>query len=177
MPKHLIKISLGILFLLLSGCNNQVKTNQPLPSQNDQKSGDPPTSNSTQLKALEESVHQQINQYRQSQNLPSLSWNETIAQQARDHSQAMASGAVPFSHKGFDERINSIKQSIPYRSAAENVASNQGYSNPEQQAVAGWLESPGHLKNIQGEFDLTGVGIAKNSQDEYYFTQIFLKRP
>lgn len=179
MQKHLIKISLGVLVLVcgVSSCNGVVSTNQPLPTESVQTSNSSQKSNSTQFNNLEKSVHQQINQYRQSQNLPSLSWDETIAQQARVHSQAMASGAAPFSHKGFEERINSIKQSIPYRSAAENLAYNQGYSNPDQQAVAGWLESPGHLKNIQGDFNLTGVGITKNSKDEYYFTQIFLKRP
>ena len=177
MQKHLSKISVGVLVLVLSGCNDRLNTNQPLPSESAKTSNSSHQSNPSQFKTLEESVHQQINQYRQSQNLPSLSWDETIAQQARIHSQAMASGKVSFSHKGFEERINSIKKSIPYRSAAENLAYNQGYSNPDQQAVTGWLDSPGHLKNIQGEFNLTGVGIAKNSEGEYYFTQIFLKRP
>lgn len=176
MQQHLLKISLGVLFLVLSGCNELVSTNPTLPTESLEKSGSSQPSNPTQLKTLEKSVHQQVNQYRQSQNLPPLDWDERIAQQARIHSQAMATGKVSFSHEGFEERINSISQSIPYRSAAENLAQNQGYSNPDQKAVAGWLKSPNHLKNIQGDFNLTGVGIAKNSQDEYYFTQIFLKR-
>ncbi len=99
-----------------------------------------------------------------------------ICEQSRLHSQAMASGQVPFSHNGFEARVKAIGESIPYRSAAENVAYNQGYSNPDQQAVEGWIKSPGHRKNMEGQFDVTGIGITKNAKGEYYFTQIFIKR-
>jgi uncharacterized protein YkwD len=47
------------------------------------------------------------------------------AQQSRIHSEAMASGQVPFSHNGFEGRVKAIAKSIPYRSAAENVAYNR----------------------------------------------------
>ncbi|HEY9649405.1 MAG TPA: CAP domain-containing protein, partial [Coleofasciculaceae cyanobacterium] len=126
--------------------------------------------------SMEQSVHQQINQYRQSRNLPPLTLNAQITEQARLHSADMASGRVPFSHNGFDGRVRAIARSISYRSAAENVAYNQGYSNPGEQAVQGWLKSTGHRQNIEGNYDLTGIGITKNAKGEYYFTQIFIKR-
>jgi uncharacterized protein YkwD len=134
------------------------------------------SSNSLTFATLEQSVHQQINQYRKSRNLPPLTLDARITEQARIHSEAMASGRVPFSHDGFDNRVKAIAKSIPYRSAAENVAYNQGYSKPDEQAVEGWLKSPGHLKNIVGDFDLTGIAVSKNAKGEYYFTQIFIKR-
>lgn len=34
--------------------------------------------------------------------------------------------------------------------------------------------SAGHLANITGDFDVTGIGVAANEKNEYYFTQIFL---
>ena len=135
----------------------------------------PEIANNPSLNNLEQSIHQQINEYRQSQNLPPLSLNSTISQQARLHSQAMAEGNIPFSHEGFDGRIAEISQTIPYSSVAENVATNQGYANPARQAVSGWLDSPGHYKNIVGNYDLTGIGVVENEVGEYYFTQIFLK--
>ena len=125
--------------------------------------------------ALESSVLQQINQYRKKKGLSQLSSNATITQQARQHSQDMASSRV-LSHDGFDTRISTIGKSISYRSAAENVAYNMGYSAPDRQAVEGWLKSPGHLQNIEGSYTLTGIGVTKNAQGEYYFTQIFIKR-
>ncbi|MBD2597752.1 alkaline phosphatase [Nostoc sp. MBR 210] len=122
--------------------------------------------------ALEKSVFEQINRYRVSKKLPKLTLNANISRQARIHSQNMAKGKVPFSHNGFEKRVMST--SIRFNSAGENVAVNQGYSNPATQAVIGWLESPGHLKNIKGNYNLTGVGVATNQQGEVYLTQIFL---
>ena len=125
--------------------------------------------------ALEQSIYQQINQYRQSRNLPALKLDPHISEQARAHSQEMANGRVPFSHQGFDQRVKAISSRIPYREAAENVAYNQGYKNPDRQAVEGWLKSSGHRHNIQGNYNLTGIGIVKNVKGEYYFTQIFIR--
>lgn len=132
--------------------------------------------NSTPHSTLEQSVHQQINQYRQAHKLPPLTLDPRISEQARAHSQAMASGKVPFSHQGFEQRVKAISRVIPYRASAENVAFNQGYSNPVEQAVAGWIKSPGHRVNIEGEYNLTGIGVVKNAKGEYYFTQIFIRR-
>lgn len=160
----------------LSSCDASFGIDQPLPTISTPPSTVAQSSNSSQFATLEQSVHQQINQYRQSRNLPPLMLDSRISQQARVHSEAMASGRVPFSHNGFDGRVNAIAQSIPYRKAAENVAYNQGYSDPGQQAVQGWIKSSGHRQNMEGQFDVTGIGITKNAKGEYYFTQIFIKR-
>lgn len=125
--------------------------------------------------ALVREVHQQINQYRQSLNLSPLTLNEHISRQAEMHSRNMAQGQVKFSHQGFESRLEAIEDYISYRSAAENVAYNQGYGNPAERAVTGWIESKGHRQNIVGDYNLTGIGIAQNERGEYYFTQIFIK--
>lgn len=125
--------------------------------------------------ALVQSIHQQINEYRRSRNLPPLTLDSRISAQALAHSQAMASGKVSFSHDGFDQRIQEIRRTIPYRAVAENVAFNQGYRHPDVQAVQGWIKSPGHRVNIEGQYNLTGIGISRNNQGEYYFTQIFIR--
>ncbi|MCC5659596.1 CAP domain-containing protein [Nostoc sp. XA010] len=123
--------------------------------------------------ALEQSIFNKINDYRASQGLAKLTLNSAIDNQARIHSQNMANGKVPFGHTGFSERVKAI--GIPYSSAGENVAYNQGYSDPATIAVQGWLKSPGHLANIRGNFNKTGIGVASNSRGEIYFTQIFLR--
>ncbi|MCC5640658.1 CAP domain-containing protein [Nostoc sp. CHAB 5844] len=124
--------------------------------------------------ALETAVHNQINQFRASQGLPPLTRNSTIDNQARIHSQNMAGGRVAFGHYGFGQRIQAIAVTIPYRAAAENVAYNQGYRYPATQAVQGWLRSSGHLANIRGNYNFTGVGVAVNDRGAVYFTQIFI---
>jgi uncharacterized protein YkwD len=107
---------------------------------------------------LEKSVFNEINRYRVSKGLPKFTLNANITRQARIHSQNMAKGKTPFSHQGFERRVNAIP--IRYSSAAENVAFNQGYSNPVNEAVTGWIKSPGHLKNLKGNYNLTGIGVA-----------------
>lgn len=131
--------------------------------------------NATSTSAMEQAVLQQINEYRRQKGLTTLTLNATITRQARQHSQRM-SRSRDLSHDGFNARVQAIAKSISYRGAAENVAYNQGYSNPDRQAVDGWIKSNGHRENIEGDYSLTGIGVAKNAQGEYYFTQIFIRQ-
>jgi uncharacterized protein YkwD len=122
--------------------------------------------------AIEQAVFEQINSYRTSQNLPALTRNSAADNQAKIHSQDMASGQVAFGHSGAQERFKAT--GIAYKSAGENVAYNSS-SDPATKAVQGWLGSPGHLANIKGNFDLTGIGVAKSSDGKVYLTQIFIR--
>jgi uncharacterized protein YkwD len=126
---------------------------------------------------LEESVNQQINQYRRSQGLPPLRLDSRISAIALNHSQRMASKQVPFSHNGFKSRYQQIAQVIRSQGVAENIAYNQGSRDPVKTAVQGWLQSSGHHKNIMGQYQITGIGVAKNAGGEYYFTQLFVSVP
>lgn len=126
--------------------------------------------------SLEQAVHQKINQYRASKGLPALTLSASITQQSRLHSQNMANGKLPFSHQGFEGRVKEIAKSVTYSGAAENVAYNMGYQDPATQAVQGWIKRPGHLKNIQGNYGLTGIGVSRNAKGEIYFTQIFIRK-
>jgi uncharacterized protein YkwD len=121
---------------------------------------------------LERAIFTQINKYRASNGMSPLVRNAKIDNQARTHSQNMANGTVPFSHQDFSNRVKSI--GIAYNGAAENIAYNQGYKDPATQAVQGWLKSPGHKKNIEGNYSQTGIGVAVNTKGEIYFTEIFI---
>jgi len=130
----------------------------------------------TVLTQMEKNVFNYVNQSRVANSLPALTWSNSAAQQARNHSVNMANKTVPFGHDGFDMRYNVLRGLIPnLRSMRENVAYNQGYQQPGKTAVQSWLNSPGHYANIMGNFNLTGVGVAKDSQGRHYFTQIFVK--
>lgn len=128
-----------------------------------------------QASSLEQAVHDQVNQYRASKGLSPLKLDARISEQARQHSQAMANKQVPFGHQGFDQRVRAIARVINYQKAGENVAYNQGYRDPVRTAVSGWIKSTGHRQNMEGAFNLTGIGIAQNSRGEIYFTQIFIR--
>jgi uncharacterized protein YkwD len=166
MYKYLVLMSLGFL-AILPNCSQFIPTeSQPQNLVNTNIA-------SSSIADLEKAVNLQINQYRASKKLPPLSVDPRITQQARIHSENMASGKVKFSHDGFEGRAKAI--AIPYQSVAENVAYNMGFSDPVRNAVDGWIKSDGHRKNMEGQFNLTGIGIAKNAKGEYYFTQLFVR--
>jgi uncharacterized protein YkwD len=130
----------------------------------------------TVMPQMEQNVFNMINQNRQNNGLPALIWNNAAATQARNHSVNMANQTVPFGHQGFDMRFATLQRLIPgLTSMGENVAWNQGYRRPGAVAVQSWMNSPGHYANIMGNYNLTGVGVAKDAQGKHYFTQIFVK--
>jgi hypothetical protein len=122
---------------------------------------------------MEWSVFELINQYRQSLRLPALVMDARLNGMARAHSASMAARNGPVSHAGFESRI--AASGLPYLRAAENVASNEGFDDPAGAAVSRWLSRDEHRGNIEGEYDLTGIGIARSRRGAFYFTQVFVK--
>jgi uncharacterized protein YkwD len=121
-----------------------------------------------EIKALEQLAFERVNEYRTAMDLTPLKLAPLISEQARNHSQNMSDGILPFGHEGFNSRLAEIKKAIAYRSASENVAYNFGYEDPVSEAIAGWIDSPTHHRNMLGNYNSTGIGVAKNHQGEYY---------
>jgi uncharacterized protein YkwD len=95
-----------------------------------------------------------VNAHRRSIGRPVLQANSYISSIALEHSRDMLSGRSPFGHDGFHERIDRIKHKLGFVSlAGENVASGPMSA---REVVDGWLHSPGHRRNIEGDFRLTG---------------------
>jgi uncharacterized protein YkwD len=180
MKRHLFSI-LGILTTVLGIATTAqadlsiTKSNFPI---NQTRSTISPTQTSPDhltMNPLELAVYQQVNLYRQSLDLPPLVIDPIVSAQAKAHSEEMARTGT-FGHDGFNRRADTVAQTIAYRSAAENVATSRGYSRPDLIAIQGWIESPGHHRNMIGRYDLTGIGVATNAKGEYYFTQIFIRK-
>ncbi|GAA5025225.1 hypothetical protein GCM10011506_09540 [Marivirga lumbricoides] len=126
-----------------------------------------------QPSTVEDEVLSLINDHRRSLGLANLELNTVIMEEARAHSCQMAEGSVPFGHQGFGDRVKRINEKIDGGASAENVAN--GYPTP-QSVVAGWLNSSGHKKNIEGNYNLTGIGICEKENGTLYYTQIFIKK-
>lgn len=124
---------------------------------------------------LERDTFDLVNAHRTDQGQPALTWDATIADVARVHSQNMAAGLVDFGHAGFEERVDELSRTFAYASIAENVHHNFGYDDPAQVALDGWLNSPPHRDTVEGDYDLSGLGVAEAEPGEYYFTQMFLR--
>lgn len=114
-----------------------------------------------------------INQYRQHHGLSALKMDNAMVKEAQKHSMDMANHSIPFGHQYFKDRVHRLHKHIKnFSAAAENVAYN--YKDAKN-VVDNWVRSPGHRRNIKGNYNLTGVGIARDKKGKIYFTQIFLK--
>jgi uncharacterized protein YkwD len=117
-------------------------------------------------------VLQLINEHRAELKLPPLKMNLVVTAIAASHSANMASGKVPFSHDGFDDRVAMINKQIKTANAwAENVAEGP---RTAKSVVDMWLHSPEHKKNIEGHYDLTGIAISKSADGSMYYTELFV---
>ena len=114
-----------------------------------------------------------VNQHRLAIGRPALQANSFISSIALEHSRDMLAGRTPFGHEGFRDRMDRIQKKLgKMHVGAENVASGPMSA---REVVEGWLHSPGHRRNIEGDFRLTGIGLAFRRDGNIYFTQIFAR--
>jgi uncharacterized protein YkwD len=107
---------------------------------------------------------------------PALTLNRALGAAALAHSVDMARQGY-FSHQGKDGREveqRAVQAGYRWRGIGENIAAGQ--ESPEE-AVAGWLESPGHCANIMNRwFTEMGAGYATSGgrdKPRVYWTQVF----
>jgi uncharacterized protein YkwD len=130
----------------------------------------PPASSSN---SMENGILYYVNLHRRSIGLGPLQMNGVESSVAARHSRDMATGRTDFGHTGAKSRENAISRQIgPVMSMGENVAYGE---RSAKEVVDDWLHSPGHRRNIEGNFKLTGIGLAKDRQGVIYYTQIFTR--
>jgi uncharacterized protein YkwD len=109
---------------------------------------------------------------------PPVVWNKRLGLAALAHSSNMAEGHY-FSHRekdGSDVAARATRAGYSWRAVGENIAS--GNRTP-QEAVAAWLDSPGHCANIMHPgFTEMGAAYAiapDNENRTPYWTQVFAR--
>ena len=170
-------IALGVIFFSLY-FSNHLNSLLAVPAKADSVSNTNSDTESTQsLNSMEQSVYEQINKHRESKGLPPLVLDAWLTQHAREHSQAMASGKVPFDRELLQQRNEELINAGPYHGVVTIIGMNQGFIDPAQANTNSWLRHTGNtLATIEDKYELTGVGVAMNVKGEYYFTQILLLR-
>ena len=135
------------------------------------------TDSTATIAQIEKQAFDLVNDHRKSLGLPLLINKDNIAAQARLHSRDMATGKVDFGHDGANARLDIISKSLKdMTGGAENVFYCTGnYDNLAGTAVDGWLKSHGHRVNIEGDYNFSGMGVARAANGDFYFTQIFAK--
>ncbi len=119
---------------------------------------------------MQKDILQFVNNDRRQHGLPDLELESLESSLAGKHSRDMAGGQVPFGHDGFNKRAKEIQKALGSTEVGENVASG---NMTAREVVDGWLNSPGHKRNIEGNFTHTGIGYARDKKGNIFFTQIF----
>lgn len=136
-------------------------------------------SRSRDIESLEQQCLDEVNRLRRRSRLAPLEFSEGLLSVARNYSRRMAEEHF-FSHtdpEGFTVRERVDSADIKWRMVGENLAYSNGYVNPVAASLHGWMESPGHRKNLlDPDFSLTAIGVWIGSDGTVYFTEIFLKQ-
>jgi uncharacterized protein YkwD len=137
-----------------------------------------PAQDST-TRRIEIEVLRLTNAYRQSHSLPAVREEPSLAVLAREHSGDLARRRpTRVDHQGLRKRFERASGTLTLVSFAENVA-RMGRKRPDPATwvVEGWAASAAHRKNIEGDYDLMGVGVFRREDGDYFFTQIFAGTP
>jgi uncharacterized protein YkwD len=121
--------------------------------------------------SMADEILKYINEYRRKKGLPPMAMNAIMNAEAQKHSENMAARRTSFGHNGFQHRYKRVSSAINGISGVgENVAMG---SKTAREVVDNWLKSPMHKQNIEGAFNLTGIGVAADKKGTLYFTQLF----
>lgn len=129
--------------------------------------------------SLERRAFDLVNGERVRNGLRPLVWDGSLCHVSRLHSEKMARQDF-FSHVAPDgaDPVGRLRSGgIVYRSMGENLAFNQGASDPVTLAVNQWMNSPKHRANIMREnFTHSAIGIGRAADGGVYLTQVFIMR-
>ena len=155
-----------------TGSNND-STSKP-DNNTDSNNGSTNQDSTNSFAAYQQEVVNLVNKERAKYGLSALKSNASLANVATIKSQDMIDKNY-FDHTSptYGSPFDMMKQfGISYKTAGENIA--MGQKTPTE-VVNAWMNSPGHRANILNEnFTQIGVGVAKNSKGQLYWTQMFI---
>ena len=116
------------------------------------------------------------NEFRKKNGLGPLYWEDNVWKISFEHSRNMGIRKVKFGHDGFNDRIRTLP--FYFSLACENVFMCQGISEFRlaEMAVDGWINSPGHRKNLLSSTSHCSIAVFRNSYFEFFLTQIFVRK-
>jgi len=131
-----------------------------------------------EIETLERKCLNDVNRIRESHKVGRLELSLELLKVAREYSRRMAEENF-FSHndpEGLTVRERVDRAGIRWRMIGENLAYSNGYTNPVAASVTGWLDSPGHRRNmLDPDFQQTAIGVWISANGTVYFTEIFIK--
>ena len=123
-------------------------------------------------KQIEIEILEEINTYRISKGLSSLSKLNIIKSQTFSHTNHMVE-SNKISHDNFPSRSAFLKERTGAKKVGENVA--VGFQTAES-IVRGWVNSEGHRKNLEGSYTHFDISAEQNDNGTWFYTNIFVKK-
>jgi uncharacterized protein YkwD len=131
----------------------------------------------SEIESLETQCFNEVNRVRVKVGLEPLEFNESLLRVAREYSRRMAEENF-FSHNdpgGSSVRERVSGANIRWRVLGENLSYSRGYINPVAVSMTGWMDSPGHRRNLLDRtFRQTAIGAWISDNGTVYFTEIFM---
>ena len=99
--------------------------------------------------------------------------NRSAQQHAEEMAGTAASGSFShFSHEGAMERFE--RTGLACINCAENLARVHGHDDIPVAVVNGWIDSPGHRRNLVGPFNVCGIGVSTNGEGVTFVSQLYI---
>ncbi|NYT71528.1 CAP domain-containing protein [Halomonas sp. QX-2] len=165
----------GLIVIMLMGSSTSWANDQ---SQSDDATRQGECELNDQQQAMLSQINKARSQARQCGNqqyeaVESLAWSCKLEAAAKSHSEDMAENDY-FSHTGpegagIEQRVGN--QDYVWQAVGENIAAGLTSASA---VVEGWLDSPGHCRNIMNDaFTEMGMAKAEGSESRYstYWTQ------
>jgi uncharacterized protein YkwD len=132
-----------------------------------------------EIEDLERDCLGEVNNLRVARGLSPMEPDQDLLVVARGYSRQMAEEGF-FSHidpQGRDVRQRLERARISWLIVGENLSYSNGYINPVATAMRGWMNSPGHRRNIMdGRYNDSAIGAWIAPDGTVYFTEIFLRK-
>lgn len=126
---------------------------------------------SNQHSETESELFTLVNYHRTNIGLNALEFDSTTYYYAGEHTSYMISkGAL--SHSFFEERASKIAKQTGAELVAENVSRNY---DTMQEILDGWINSPNHKVNLEGNFNYSAISILPDANGKLYVTQMFYR--
>lgn len=139
----------------------------------------PPGHSIEEIEELERDCLAEVNHQRLARGLPAMAHDAALLAVARSYSRQMVEERF-FAHidpEGLDVRQRLEKARITWQMVGENLSYSNGYINPVATSVRGWMESPGHRRNIlEARYNDSAIGVWIAPDGTIYFTEIFLRK-
>ena len=113
-----------------------------------------------------------VNSYRVSRGLNALSLIEHISYVSSGHNDYMIT-TNDIGHTGFEQRKSNLQNSLGAVLVGENVA--YGFSSA-QATLNGWIASPSHKANLEGNYSHYGLSVKQDNQGRKYYTLMMIRK-